>query len=359
LFAAPSLFLPWRRRLADCDIDQAGRESGEQRLGLVTHVGPALRRRLETAPQFGLLAVIAALFGLFALKQPGYISAFNLFALGRSLAVDVVIGFSQMVVLSTGGMNLSVGSIGVCGVMFSGYLLQTLGLPAPIAFLLALALAGALGWLNGFTIVKSGVNSFVVTLASANLFSGAMLILTRAEPINRLPPIVSAIGSYRVLGLVSPVLLAAIMVSVLLFIFFRYSVYGREMLATGANPRASAMSGILVDRSIVLSHTLSGLLAGMAGLMVVARVGAAVPSVGGDDWLLPSFLGPVLGGVALGGGFVSVFGTLLGAALVTVIRSGLLVLDIGNFWLQLFPGLFLFAAVLLQRYGGIFLRRAR
>ncbi len=321
--------------------------------------GHTARRRLKTAPQFGLLVIIVALCGLFALKQPGYISSFNLFAMGRSLAVDVVLGFSQMVVLATGGMNLSIGSIGVCSVMLSGYLMQTLGLPVSIAFLLALALGGALGWLNGFTIVKSGANAFVVTLASANLFSGAMLILTRAEPINGLPPTVSAIGSYRAFGLISPTLLAALMLGVSLFIFFRYSVSGKEMLAAGANRNAAAMSGIPVDRSIVLSHTLSGALAGVAGLMVVVRVGAALPSVGGGDWILPSFLGPVLGGVALTGGFVSVTGALLGATLVTIIRSGLLVLNIGNFWLQLFLGLFLFAAVLAQRYGGVLRRRLR
>jgi ribose transport system permease protein len=325
----------------------------------VTGAGSAAHRRHEIAPQFGLLVVIVALCGLFTLKQPGYISPFNLYAIGRSLAVDVVIGFSQMVVLATGGMNLSVGSIGVCSVMLSGYLMQTLGLPVPVAFLLALALGGALGWLNGFTIVKSGVNSFVVTLASANLFSGAMLILTRAEPINGLPPAVSAIGSYRILGLASPSLLAAIALGALLFVFYRYSVAGKEMLAAGANARAAAMSGIPVNRSIVLSHMLSGVLAGVAGLMVVVRVGAAMPAVGGDDWLLPSFLGPVLGGAALAGGFVSVIGTLLGAMLVTVIRSGLLVLNIGNFWLQLFLGLFLLAAVLAQRFGDIFRRQLK
>jgi ribose transport system permease protein len=97
---------------------------------------------------------------------------------------------------------------------------------------------------------------------------------------------------------------------------------------------------------------LSGVLAGVAGLLTVARVGAAMPAVGGQDWLLPSFLGPVLGGAALAGGFVSVVGTTLGAALVTTIRSGLLVMGIGNFWLDLFLGLFLLAAVLLQRYRG-------
>ncbi len=328
-------------------------------MSLVTGAGGNARRRLETSPQWGLLAIILALCGLFALKQPGYVSSFNLFAMGRSLAVDVVIGFSQMVVLATGGMNLSVGSIGVCAVMLSGYLMQTLGLPASLALLAAFALGGVLGWLNGVTIIKTGVHSFVVTLASANLFSGAMLILTRAEPINGLPSAVSAIGSYRIFGLVSPVLLAAAMLGVLLFVFFRYSVDGKEMLAVGANPRAAAMSGIAVNRSIILSHTLSGLLAGAAGLMLVARIGAAIPTMGGEGWLLPSFLGPVLGGAALTGGFVSVSGAALGALLVTVIRSGLLVFDIGNFWLQLFLGLFLFAAVLAQRYGGVFPRSPR
>jgi ribose transport system permease protein len=328
-------------------------------MSLVTGAGRAARRRREIAPQFGLLAVIVALCVLFTLKQPGYISSFNLYAIGRSLAVDAVIGFSQMVVLATGGMNLSVGSIGVCCVMFSGYMMQTLGLPAPVAFLLALALGGALGWLNGFTIVKSGVNSFIVTLASANLFSGAMLILTRAEPINGLPPAVSAIGSYRILGLASPSLLAALFLGALLLVFYRYSVAGKEMLAAGANARAAAMSGIPVNRLIVRSHMLSGALAGVAGLMLVVRLGAAMPAVGGDDWLLPSFLGPILGGGALAGGSLSVIGTFLGAMLVTVIRSGLLVLGIGNFWLQLFLGLFLLAAVLAQRFGDIFRGRSR
>jgi ribose transport system permease protein len=119
------------------------------------------------------------------------------------------------------------------------------------------------------------------------------------------------------------------------------------------------MSGIPVNRAIVWSHILSGVLAGVAGVIAVVRVGAAMPAVGGEDWLLPSFLGPVLGGTALAGGAISVLGTLLGAMLVTIIRSGLLVLNIGNFWLQLFLGLFLLAAVLAQRYHGIFRARLK
>jgi ribose transport system permease protein len=320
-------------------------------------LAPTRRARFEINPQLGLAVIVGVLMLVFALKQPGFVSSFNLFGMGRSLAVDVTVGFSQMVVLATGGMNLAVGSIGVCSVMFAGYLMQDLGLPVPIAFLLAVVLGGLLGWLNGVTIVRSGVNAFIVTLASANLFSGAMLILTKAEPINGLPPIVGSIGSYKILSYASPALVVALIVAVALHVFYRYSVPGKETLMAGANARAANISGIPVARTIIVAHVLSGMLAGVAGLMVVVRVGAAMPAVGGDDWLLPSFLGPVLGGTALAGGFVSVLGTFLGAMLVTVIRSGLLVLNIGNFWLQFFHGLFLLGAVLAQRYRGVF--RAR
>jgi ribose transport system permease protein len=311
-----------------------------------------------------LVVIIVVFWAFFSWRQPGFLSSFNLLTLGRALAIDIVIGFAQMVVLATGGMNLAVGAIGVCAVMAGGTMMQVLGLPVPVAILGALALGAALGFINGFAIVKSGVNAFVITLASANLFAGAMLILTKAVPLSSLPPEVGAFGKMRINLFtpalpVSPLLIVAIVIGVALFILYRYSVLGRQILAAGANPRAAAMSGVPVDRVIVISHVLSGLLAAIAGMMLVARLGAAMPSVAGEDWLLPSFLGPVLGGTLLSGGFLSVIGTALGALLVTTIRSGLLVLQIGNFWLQLFLGLILLLAVLADRYRGVFAERRR
>lgn len=307
--------------------------------------------------QIGLLAIVALLWVIFTLLAPGFSSRINLFGIGRSLAVDIVIGFSQMVVLATGGMNLAVGSIGVCAVMTVGFLLQDLGLPIPLALLGGLALGTALGWLNGFAIVKTGVNAFIITLASASLFLGAMLILTKAVPYNALPPEIGAFGRMRIGGLVSPLLLIAIAIGAVLYVLYRHSSLGRQILAAGANARAAAMSGVPVDRVIVTSHSLSGLLAAIAGMMIVARLGAAMPSVGGEEWLLPSFLGPVLGGTLLSGGSVAVIGTMIGAALVTTIRSGLLVLQVGNFWLQLFLGLILLLAVVVDRYRGSMIER--
>ena len=116
-----------------------------------------------------------------------------------------------------------------------------------------------------------------------------------------------------------------------------HAALGREMLAAGARAAAAELSGVRVGRTFMLCHVLSGVLAGVAALMVVARTGAAIPSMAGDlgqDWLLPAFLGPVLGGTLLAGGRVSVLGTFLGSALVSELTNGLLQFRVGEFWVQ-------------------------
>lgn len=302
--------------------------------------------------QMGLLAIVVVLWAIFSLRAPGFLSHFNLNSLGRSLGIDIVVGFSQMVVLATGGMNLSVGAIGVCSVMTIGYLLQTLGLPIPVAICGGLALSALLGWINGFAIVKSGVNSFIATLATANLFSGGMLILSKAQLFTALPPEVGAFGQAHIGGLPT-LLVVALGIGAALIVLYGFTVLGRQLLAAGANSRAAAMSGVPVDRMVIVAHTLSGFLAGAAGVLLVTKIGGALPSAAGDEWLLPSFLGPVLGGTLLSGGIISVIGTVIGAALVTTIRSGLLLLQVGNFWLQLFLGVALLGAVMIERYRSV------
>ena len=320
----------------DSPVPDAGRHS---LLGLLTK-GPA---------QLGLLIILLILWFVFTSLAPGFLSRFNLNSMGRSVAIDVVVGFAQMVVLATGGMNLSVGAIGVCCVMMAGYLMQAAGLPIPVAILLTLAFGGLLGALNGLAIVKTGVNSFIVTLASASLFSGGMLIFTKGVPLNGLPATFGAFGRSGV-GPVPSLAIVALLIGTLLYILFKHTVLGRQILAVGANARTAELSGIPVGRITIFVHVLSGVLAGAAALMLTSRLSAAMPAVAGDDWLLPSFLAPVIGGTALAGGMVSVIGTILGALLVATIRSGLLVLQVGNFWLQLFLGVFLLSAILFERY---------
>jgi ribose transport system permease protein len=295
--------------------------------------------RLLLTNEFGLLALIAIFGVIFALGTPGFGSQFNLFTLGRTTAIDIMIGFSMMVVIVTGGLNLSVGAIGVCAAMAMGWLLERVGLPLPLSIMGALALGGALGAVNGALIIRSGLHSFIITLA------------TMAQAFRNLPPEIAAFGKMRIEGYLSALLIVSVVVGLGLIVLYRLTPLGRDMLAAGAKAAAAELSGVRVARVFVICHVLSGVLAGIAAIMVVARTGAAIPSMAGDlgqDWLLPAFLGPVLGGTALAGGRVSVLGAFLGSVLVSELTNGLLQYRIGEFWVQTWLGLLLLLAVLMD-----------
>ena len=324
-------------------------------------LGPELRTLLASN-QFGLALLIAVLVAVFATVNPGFTSPFNLFSLTRVMGIDMVIGFAMMVVLVTGGLNLAVGSIGVAAVMFGGWAMQVQGVPVLPAMVIAVAFGALLGWVNGPLTVRIGVHSFIVTLATMSIFFGGMIVLTKAEAFNALPRDFVDLGRLRYWGFVSGMLPMALIVGVGLWLFFNRTSLGREILAAGANLEAARLSGIRVERTIIVAHAMSGGLAALAGLMLAARNGAALPSMAGHigmSWLLPAFLAPVLGGTLLTGGVVSVLGTALGAAMVTIITNGLLQLQVGEFWVQMFLGLILLAAVLLDRLRGVMAERRR
>ena len=304
----------------------------------------------------GLAIIILLLSTIIASFASGFLSPFNLFALTRNLAIDTVIGFAMMVVLACGHFNLSVGSIGVSAIMATGYLLEGLGLPIIVSIGGGLLVGAVMGWVNGMLCIKTGIHSFVITLATASLFLGLMLILTKAEAFRNLPAAFNVLGKQRFMGPYSSMLFVTGFVAAALLILFKYSVIGRQILASGANPLAAKMSGAPVNRAIVVAHTLSGLLAGVAGVMVTARLAAALPSVGAD-WLLPSFLAPLLGGTLLIGGYISVIGTLLGAILVTILQNGLVLLKVGSFWVQFYMGITLLVAVGLDRWRSYYAQR--
>ncbi|WP_099827674.1 ABC transporter permease [Oceaniglobus indicus] len=316
--------------------------------------------RFFLSNEFGLILLIAAFIVIFAVSTRGFLSPFNLFSLGRNSAVNIMIGLSMMTVIVTGGLNLAVGAMGVCAAMAFGWLIEVLGLPWPIALLGGLGMGAALGFINGWTVVRTGLHSFIITLATMSIFFGVMIFLTRAESYRAIPDVFSALGKMKIATYLSPLLLVTLACALALTWLYRFTVTGREMLAAGASPAAAELSGIRVGRIIILCHMLSGVLAGMAALMLVARNGAAIPSMAGQlgqDWLLPAFLGPVLGGTLLQGGKVSVLGTVLGAFLVTMLSSGLLMLQIGAFWVQTFLGLMLLIAVLLDKARRSYLTR--
>jgi ribose transport system permease protein len=295
----------------------------------------------------GLIVVIAAMWLFFGIAAQGFTSEFNIFALGRAGAIAIVVALSQMVVMGIGGMNLAVGAIGGLVAIFSGTMMKTLGLPWPLAILLGLAFATLLGAINGTLIIKTRINGFIVTLAMASVFHGTIFIVTKSDPIPDLPAGFVWFGRASIAN-VSPLVFVLAATAIALFFLYRNTTLGRQMLATGASPRAAQLSGVPVDRVILITHMLSGLLAGLAGLMMASRLASAIPLIG-EDWVLPSFAAAAIGGTLLSGGIVSVVGTVLGGVLVETVRSGLTLMAAASYWVGILTGLVLLAAILLDR----------
>jgi len=172
--------------------------------------------------------------------------------------------------------------------------------------------------------------------------------ITEAQPFYQIPDLVKTFGNGR-LGPLPYLLLVSGAAVLGMVLFMRRGVLGRQLLAVGGNRQAAELSGIRIGRVVVMAHLISGGLAAMAGMLAVARLQLGQPTIG-DDWLIISFAAPVIGGAVLAGGHVSVVGTCLGVAIVTVINNALVLLNVDPFFVQLLLGLLILASVSLSRF---------
>ena len=290
---------------------------------------------------------LVVICGALALSMPAFRSAYNLRALGFTIAVTGVVALAQVSVLSVGQFNLALTAMGAMIGLLTGWLMQVVGLPYGVAISAGVVAGCLTGALQGTIIVRTGINPFIVSLALAAAYFGMMLGLSRGTSYNKLPSSFVALGRASVLGI--PLLLVvSVVVAIAVTLLFQRTVSGRQLLATGASTRAALMSGIATDRMIVTAHVLSGGLAAVAAIMLVARLGSAQPSLG-SEWLLPSFAAPVLGGTLLTGGRVLVTGTYLGALLLAIIANGLVLFGVSAYWYQTLLGIVLLAALAIER----------
>ena len=302
----------------------------------------------SVAQSAGLALIISILVFIFISGAEGFTSKFNLFNLTRNLSVSAVVGFGMMVVLALGHMNLALGSIALASVMAMGWMMKIVGLPVGVSVLGGLTLGTVLGLLNGALIFYTRLHSFIITLATASIILGLVLILFPGGPISDLPRDFTIISKSRYFGWVSGMLLITIVAGLVLACLYQFTSLGRQMLASGANVDAAELSGVPVGRAIMVGHSLSGFLAALAGVMFAARQGSALLSTG-EDWLLASFLAPLLGGTLLAGGYVSVFGAFLGAFLVGILQNGLVLVGVPDFWVEFCLGVTLLITVSLDK----------
>lgn len=302
-----------------------------------------MAKRLFRNQVFGIAAVLVLICAVSALLSPYFLSGYNLSVVARGLAFVALITIGQASLMILGELDLSLGTIGGLAGVVSGMLMVQAGFPPAIAILLAILLGACLGMVNGVLVTQLRLHSLVLTIGTAGIFGGAILVLTRGVAITGIPREIQWIGRGDLLGVPSPFIIAMVLLVIAVFVTMRLP-FGRYMYAIGNNSDAAKMLGIPVNWVRIWVFTGAGGLAALAGVLMVARLGTAQPSIGAV-WVLGPIAAAVIGGVATTGGVGTLTGAILGAAIIAVIENVIVLTGVSPYWQGIVSGVIVVFAI--------------
>jgi len=298
-----------------------------------------------------VLATLAACL-LLSFVTSTFATQQNLFNVTRNFAFVAIVALGMMAIIITGGIDISVGStIGLSGIVLS--VTMNAGYPIWAGIGLGLLTAGVVGLVNGLLIAYLNMQPFVVTLGMLSVGRSLALVISGSRTIFEFGPDghkLLLLGGGKTLGVANPVWFL-IVLGLLFWFAFAFTRWGRYVFAVGGNRHAANLTGVPVRRVICSVYVLGGLMAGVAAILEVGWLGAVTTGLGtGDE--LRVIAATVIGGTNLAGGVGSAFGTIVGAALIEVIRNSLILLGVDSFWQGTVVGGFIIIAVLFNRLGG-------
>ena len=297
--------------------------------------------------QLGLAIALAALMIGLSLARPNFLTLGNLVNLVRQISINGILAVGVTYVLLTGGVDLSLGSL----VALTGVIAAMFAHPgqhaAPVPILAGIAAGALCGVVNGLLVTRGRVAPFVVTLGMMTSARGLALLLSGGRPISNLTAGFTTIGSGDFAGIPAPtwILLA---VAAFSHVFLRRMRLGRHVYAVGGNESAARASGVHVNTVKLVCYTICGAMAGLAGVVLAARITTGQPNAG-VGYELDAIAAVVIGGTSLNGGSGGVGGTILGALLIGVINNGLDLLNVSSYYQQVIKGVIIVGAVWLDR----------
>lgn len=297
----------------------------------------------NNAVLFGLVAVLV----IFTILSPSFLTGSNISNMLVSAAILVVLSIGQQFAIVVAGIDLSIGSNLPWAAALLGFGV-THGWNLALSIILAIVGGTAVGVVNGVLVTKLRINDFIVTLGTFGVMNGLALLITDANSV----PVNSGFLQGLALNSAGPIRyfwLVALAVAVIAFVVLFQTKFGTHLLATGGNRDAARSMGIKVDRVRIAAYTISGLLVGLAAVLLVAHTGTADPSLQTSD-LLSSIAAVVLGGSSLFGGRASIVGTVAGALLLSVLLTGFTFLNISQYYQPIAVGLVVLMSAVLSRY---------
>jgi ribose transport system permease protein len=294
--------------------------------------------------QLGALMIINLIFIIFlSNRSPAFLTTGNMLAVGVAMAGNTLCAMGSVLVLLTGGFDLSVGSsYGLAGVVVALALLS--GAPVWLAILAGMLTGLLIGLVNGFLVSKAEINAFIVTMGTMTIARGLINVLTQGYSISGLPESFTRLVSARILGL-PPSLVIMIVVVVITDLLLRFWRPARQLYYIGASPEYARLVGIPVNQVRIIAFAVSGVLAAIGGILFTARTGAASQQAGIGIEMM-ALLAPFLGGVGFGGKGTA-FGAFMGALLIALIINTIQLLGIAALWQNVIIGACLILAALI------------
>jgi len=314
----------------------------------LTHRPAGRRRALMILSKYGTLFAMALLVLVFSVAAPNavFLSRDNLLNIINQSTLTAIIAAGLTIVLVVGEFDMSIGyTASLAGVLVTG-LIANQGVSLVLAILLTIAAAGTVGTINGLLVTKAGVNAVVATLGVGTVVVGLSFGYTAGTPILQVPKEFTNLTLGHFLGLSNPIWYMAIVLT-LLWVILNRTPLGQRIQAVGANANAARLAGIRTDRAKISAFVITGLCAGLTGILLASLLGSGTVSAA-DGYLLDAFAAVFLGSATLRDGEFHIVGTLIGVLLVNVGFNGLSLLGTPVFYQYLFKGGILVAAVALS-----------
>ena len=289
------------------------------------------------------LLVMCIFLVVFPTTRATFLTPKNVFNILRQNASNLFLATGMTMVIILGGIELSVGSvIALSGVVAAGCVIN-FGLPEIVGFLAAIGVGALVGMFNGFVICKTDIPPFIVTLESMNITKGIALVLTGGSPIRCMTDTFKFPGAGYVGPVPTPVILMIIVFIIAAFMINRTQL-GRHIYAVGGNAQAAKFSGINVQKVKFIVYTYTGIMSGIAGLVVASRLYSGQPTAG-DGAEMDAIAAVVVGGTSMSGGSGRLGGTLIGVLIIGVLNNGLNLLGVDSNWQYIVKGLVILLAV--------------
>ncbi|WP_312447141.1 ABC transporter permease [Lacrimispora sp.] len=294
--------------------------------------------------EYGVVIGFILLCVVISFATPAFATQKNILNLLRQSSIIGIIATGMTFVIISGSFDISVGAVAaLSGAVTMKLITMGNGVPVAIAVLAALGISAVVGLINGIAVAKINVPSLIATMAMVSVVKGAMLMFTGGYPITRTIPVLDTIGNGYVAGIPIPVIIFAAAVAIA-FVLLTKTRFGRYVYSVGGNEEASKLNGINVDSYKIKVFVINAVLAALAGIVLVGRMGTASP-VAGDGYDMDAIASVVIGGTSVAGGSGSVLKTVIGVLLMSVINNSFNLLGVDMYFQYIFKGLIILIAV--------------